>query len=213
MDCRPRRRSWACGPAVVLLALAVLSGCAQPETLPGGSEGRSGHPVDEVAAHRGRPCPKKLPPASTESYGFGVSDPADSAPALPVPEAAWVCRYDPRDSGPGPDGDGTTVGWVRHGAPRPVPSSRLPALEDQLRELVPAVADSVCTMDLGSRWMLVYSAGTDLTGVVVDDFGCQEVRLTDEPFRTVPGEATQPGTVPGVLTAPRALLTQLKAGR
>src|SRR3712207_6777562 len=141
MDCRPRRRSWASGPAVVLLALAVLSGCAQPETLPGGSEGRSGHPVDEVAAHRGRPCPKKLPPASTESYGFGVSDPAHSAPALPFPEAAWVCRYDPRDSGPGPDGDGTTVGWVRHGAPRPVPSSRLPALEDQLRELVPAVAD------------------------------------------------------------------------
>jgi hypothetical protein len=76
--------------------------------------------------------------------------------------------------------------------------------------LVPQHIDRVCTADLGSRLMLVYSHGNDLTGVVVDDFGCGDVRLTDEPFRTVPGEATQAGTVRGVLTDRGDLLNDIK---
>jgi hypothetical protein len=48
-----------------------------------------------------------------------------------------------------------------------------------------------------------------MTGLVIDDYGCQEIRLTDEPFQTVPGEASQPGTVAGVLLGPPALLRDL----
>lgn len=62
--------------------------------------------------------------------------------------------------------------------------------------------------------MLVYATGRDLTGVVVDDFGCGDVSLTDDPFTTPPGAATQDGTVAGVLTGTDELLPALKsAGR
>lgn len=208
---RPCRRPWAAPvPATVLLAAAMLAGCGTPA---GGSGTDSGSRVDEVAAHRGQVCPHQLPQASARSHGFGTSEPADSAPSLPVPESAWVCQYVPDDAASGPDGDGTTFRWVRNGQARRVAKSQLPVLGDYLRALAPPEGDRVCTASLGPRWMLVYATGTDLTGVVVDGFGCQDVRLTDEPFRTVPGEATQSGTVPGVLTGPTELLAQLVADR
>lgn len=59
--------------------------------------------------------------------------------------------------------------------------------------------------------MLVYATGRDLTGVVVDDFGCGDVRLTDDPFKTPPGDATQDTTVAGVLTGTDELLPALKS--
>ena len=64
----------------------------------------------------------------------------------------------------------------------------------------------VCTEELGPRWMLVLSRSGDLTGVVVDGYGCRDVRLTDEPFTTVAGE----GAVEGVLTGPADLLPLLE---
>jgi hypothetical protein len=54
--------------------------------------------------------------------------------------------------------------------------------------------------------MLVYTHLADLTGVVVDDYGCASVGLTDDPFKTAPGESDQVGTVPGVLSVPVGLL-------
>lgn len=63
----------------------------------------------------------------------------------------------------------------------------------------------MCTADLGTRVMLVYPDGPDLTGVIVDNFGCHDVRLTDDPAHTPPGYGTQRGTVTGILTAPSEL--------
>ena len=206
MRCRTRRQTLVAR----VVAVGVLASCAQPGTAPGPG-GSAGQRTDEVAAHRGQVCPRRLPEASEDTYGFGTSEPADAAPTLPVPESAWVCQYVPDDVGPGSDADGTAYGWARRGAPRRIAESRLPDLARHLGELAPAESERACTADLGPRWMLVYASGTDLTGVVVDDFGCRDVRLTDEPFSTVPGEASQPGTVPGVLTGPAELLMQLRA--
>ena len=87
----------------------------------------------------------------------------------------------------------------------------LAGLDQRLDALEPIESNQVCNMDLGPRFMLVYRHGTDLTGVSVDDYGCKDVRLTDDPFTTVVGEATQGGTVRGVLQAPPELLAELMA--
>jgi hypothetical protein len=195
--------------ASALLAVGVLAGCGDLVSSAGPGTPGSDASVDELAAHAGAVCPDELPAATDASFGFGTSTPAESAPALPTPELAWICRYNPTEAGPAPGG-GTTWGWVRDGDARPVDSARLTGLEGHLAALTPAEDKRACSADLGPRWMMVYSHGRDLTGVVVDDFGCRDVRLTDEPFRTVPGDAGQPGTVPGVLAGPAGLLDELK---
>ena len=197
--------------AAGLLTVGVLAGCADLGSTPPAADPPPSTSVDEVAAHDGKVCPKRLPESANADHGLGADESAESAPSLSVPESAWVCRYDPAAVGPGPEGDGTTYGWVRAGEVRPVDPARLLALQRDLTELAPAERNRVCTADLGPRWMLVYSHGNDLTGVVVDDFGCRDVRLTDEPFETVPGDATQPGTTRGVLAGPAALLIHLRA--
>jgi hypothetical protein len=61
--------------------------------------------------------------------------------------------------------------------------------------------------------MVVYNHGGDLTGVVVDDYGCRDVRLTDNPHTTPPGADDQDGTVGGVLNGGGAILDALGVGR
>lgn len=194
-----------------VLSVGVLAGCADSESSSGAvaTTTGTGSFVDEVAAHDGRVCPRQLPHSEdADDQGFGTFQPAESTPSLPAPEKAWVCQYQPTETGPAPDGDRPSLTWVRYGEAHPVDSSQLPALQQSLNDLAPADEGQACNDDLGSRWMLAYSHSKDLTGVVVDDYGCQDIRLTDEPFTTVPGEATQSGTVPGVLTGP--LLNELK---
>jgi len=70
-----------------------------------------------------------------------------------------------------------------------------------------------CNANLGSRFLISYAHEADLTGVVIDDYGCNEVRLTDNPFTTPPGQASQPGTVAGTLRGPDDLLDLVKASR
>ena len=41
--------------------------------------------------------------------------------------------------------------------------------------------------------------------VAVDQFGCDDVRLTDDPFDVEPGTSTESGIVPGVLRGPAGL--------
>jgi hypothetical protein len=196
--------------AASLIVALLVAGCGDPGSRAG--DAGPGSTTDEIAAHDGQVCPTQLPLEKNPGHGFGTARPAESAPSLPAPESAWVCQYSPTETGPGPDGNGTRFSWVRTGGASPVDSARLPGLEHGLTQLAPADDDRICTADLGPRWMLVYSRGTDLTGVVVDDYGCRDVRLTDEPFETVPGEATSGGTVvPGVLTGPTALLHDIKA--
>jgi len=206
----PTPRSRAAGAVLAALTVGVLAGCGGSEP-PLANDEPSAAPVDELAAHDGKVCPRRLPRSQDPDLWLGPTTPAESAPSLPPPESAWVCRYQPVDPAPGPDADDARPGWARDGEVRRVPPGRLPALERSLGQLEPAPDDRMCTADLGPRWMLVQAHDNDLTGVVVDEFGCRDVRLTDEPFETAVGEASQPGTVPGVLTGPASLLDLLQS--
>lgn len=193
------------GTVVALTAAVAVAGCSDPVT-PSQSV-----LVDEVAAHGGEVCPERLPLGEDPAgYGFGTEEPADATPALLALDSAWVCRYVATRVGPGPGGDGSTYRWSREGESEPVETARLAAIRQALDELQPQEAQ-FCPDDLGPRWMLVYAHRNDLTGVVVDDYGCGNVRLTDEPFKTAPGDPGQVGTVPGVLSAPTGLLSNIKA--
>ncbi|WP_309647797.1 hypothetical protein [Nocardioides sp.] len=193
--------------ATGLLALGMLSGCSDDAA--DRAVDPSADRPEELAAHDGEVCPAELPEADDE-HGFGTREPADSAPSLETPESAWVCVYNAVDVA-GEGAEGASYAWVRRGEATAVPDTALGDLAADLDALEPAADHRMCTADLGPRWMLVTVVGGDLTGVVVDGFGCGEVRLTDEPFTTVPGEASASGTVPGVLTGPDGLLPALQA--
>lgn len=201
----------ATGALAVTVTAGILAGCGSGGSATGSGSGPA--TVDEVAAHDGRVCPQRLPAREDPDEEFGTHEPADSAPSLLTPESGWVCRYDLIDVRPEPDGDGPRAGWVLQGPARAVDPARLRVIERHLAELVPAERDRLCPADLGPRWLLVYSHGNDLTGAVLDDFGCQDVRLTDEPFHTVPGDAAHGGAVPGVLKSPSGLLKELRRRR
>ncbi len=159
--------------------------------------------VDELALHEGKVCPKRLPTGDDpKGYGFGTEEPATVVPTIAIPDKGWVCLYAPVEGPRQPDGD-AFFKWIRGGSAIALGASSLAELSEQVSELAPPTgwAERMCTADLGPRWMLVISTQGDLTGVVIDDYGCNDVRLTDEPFKTAPGEAEQIGTVPGVLDA------------
>ena len=99
------------------------------------------------------------------------------------------------------------------GEPQPVAAQKLARLQRALAALAPADSERACTSDLGPRWMVVSSHDGDLTGAVVDDYGCRDVRLTDDPHETPPGEDDQGGVVGGVLQGGSALLDALGVGR
>lgn len=190
--------------ATALLLAAVGAGCTPVDPGPPGGGDRPRAVLDELDRHNGLFCPAHLPQEDDPGYGFGTSEPAAAPPTLPPIDEARICRYAARESGAAPDGDGTAYAWVRDGRPRRVEAADLPALERALDSLTPAARDRMCTADLGPRWMLSYVHDGDLTGVLVDGFGCREVRLTDEPFSTPPGASPQ-SLEPGVLTAPDLL--------
>lgn len=190
----------------------VLAGCdiADPGTSTAGSPTlRSG----ELNDAGGQPCPEELPVGDDPSgHGFGVEDAATHLPVLLDPQDAWVCRYDSLDRETSASG-GTVYGWRLFGGAEPVVPDDLPALRAALDELALVDPDRACTADLGPRWMVVYSHSGDLTGVVVDDYGCRDVRLTDDPHTTPPGADDQDGTVGGILDGGVAILDALGLGR
>jgi hypothetical protein len=190
--------------AIGALGLAALSSCGDEGSADSGTE-TSPSAVDEVGRHGGEVCPDQLPLGLREGGG----EPAGETPDLPVPEDAWVCVYDHVDEEPSEGGE-ASFAWVRHGDPHEVPADRMASVADALTHLVPADPDRMCTLELGPRYLLSYTTGTDLTGVVIDRFGCRDVRLTDEPFETAPGDVSQPGIPGGVLQAPPALLAELE---
>jgi hypothetical protein len=199
------RTRTAARAGALALALTLLPACSGDDPLlPEDDE-----PISEVAEHGGELCPADLP-TSPDTSGLGTGEPAPAAPSVATPEDAAVCLYEPQDTEADDAGGGTTYEWALSGAPVRVPTADLEVLADQLGSLTPTEPGGACTDDLGQRWMLVTVSGDDLTGVVVDDFGCGSVRMTDEPFETVPGEAAQEGTVPGVLDAPARLLERMK---
>ena len=73
----------------------------------------------------------------------------------------------------------------------------------------------MCPADLGPKVMFVLSSDEGLTGLVVDAFGCIEMRLTDDPFTHPAGTTSGRGTVPGLvglagpLPLPKVLLARI----
>ncbi|MFP5252673.1 MAG: hypothetical protein ACLGH4_02630 [Actinomycetes bacterium] len=206
-------RTRAIGRGRVLLSLATaalaLSGCGQTTLTANTPEVRTGELVDAG----GQPCPKRMPIGEDPSgHGFGVEEVADQPPTLLEVQEAWVCQYNPVDVGTTSSG-GAVFGWRREGQPQPVAADDLADLQDALDDLAPADRGGGCNDDLGPRWMVAYSHDGDLTAVVVDDYGCRDVRLTDDPHTTPPGADNQVGTVGGVLDGGAAILDALGVGR
>jgi hypothetical protein len=193
-------------------ATLALAGCQPPRASTATADDPEVRP-NELTDAGGRPCPRELPLGEDPSgHGFGTEKGADEFPTLLEPQDAWVCQYNTFDIGTTPSG-GTTYEWRRAGQPDPVGAPDLPELELALSALEPADRRRPCTADLGPRWMVVYSHHGDLTGVVVDDYGCRDVRLTDNPHSTASGSADQNGIVGGVLDGGAAILDALGVGR
>lgn len=196
----------------LVTALLALTGCDLPWSSTQVADTPEVRP-SELTDAGGRPCPAELPIGKDPSgHGFGNEEVADELPTLLEPQEAWVCQYNPFDVRTTANG-GTVYGWRRDGQPRPVAADDLKDLKDALHDLAPADRSGGCTADLGARWMVVYSHDGDLTGVVVDDYGCRDVRLTDDPHTTPPGADNQDGTVGGVLDGGPAILDALGIGR
>jgi hypothetical protein len=198
-------------PLGLAAAAIVLTGC----TLPGFGTPTADRPVvrpGELAEAGNRPCPHRMSVGDDPfDHGFGTHETADERPALLEPQKAWVCQYYSFDVGTAPKG-GTILGWRLVGGPDPVDSADIPQLRAALAGLVPADRSGGCTADLGPRWMVVYSHDGDLTAVVVDDYGCRDVRLTDDPQATPPGADDQDGTVGGVLDGGPGILAAVGVG-
>lgn len=146
-------------------------------------------------------CPDRLAQASSETNGFGTTTPARTAPRLPRPSAGIVCAYSAHLATR--NAEGAQFRWNRVGDPVTLSEEQRDALAADLAELKPPPESYACTSDLGPRWLLVYRSASGVVGVVVDDFGCREVRLTTDPAGIVAGEDPDPGLVRGVLFGPR----------
>ncbi|WP_068107036.1 hypothetical protein [Nocardioides dokdonensis] len=206
--------AWRRIGATLGLATAVLflAGCDLPWSGTPTAEDPEVRP-SELTDTAGQPCPQELPIGEDPSgHGFGIEEVADERPTLLAPQEAWVCQYNTFDVGTTASG-GAVYGWSRAGRPEPVAATDLPNLQDALDDLAPADRSGGCNDDLGPRWMVIYSHDGDLTGVVVDDYGCRDVRLTDNPTTTPPGADNQEGTVGGVLDGGAAILDVLGVGR
>ena len=214
----PTSRLAATGAAVVLALL--LGGCGGGESgapvaeepPPTGSS--PDEPTDESTGAPGRPCPRVLPAAGERA---GADEAAEELPELPPVRRAWVCRYHPAQLGDG-DGEGSSSGWERQGRAAPVADADLAPLADALDGLALLDLDTsqrVCTADLGPRFMVVLAdadAG-DLTGVVVDDFGCHDTRLTADPHSRPAGADGPGGAADGALQGGPRVLEALGVGR
>lgn len=203
---------WAANVGL-LSAVLVLAGCTGAIEASGSATAES--PTvrpGELSAASGQPCPQELPIGDDPSgHGFGVEHAADQLPNLLEPQEAWVCRYDSFDRESTASG-GTVYGWRLAGDAEPGAPDDLPSLQAALDDLTLPDREG-CTADLGPRWMVVYSHDGDLTGVVVDDYGCRDVRLTDNPHTTPPGADVQDSTVGGILDGGPAILDTLGLGR
>jgi hypothetical protein len=138
-------------------------------------------------------CPAVLPQPPGPDGWLGTDEPATAFPALPSFDRAWICSFGMKDL-PAP----SERRWILHDDVA-VDSSRLTELGKLLSGLRPPRYRG-CTDDLGPRWLVVVQAAQARIGILIDGFGCNSVRLTDNPLQTPPGEGTSQGTVPGELS-------------
>jgi len=175
----------------------ALAGCAAP-----GSDAPEPFTGDVA-------CPEVLPQPSPAEHGLGPHEPASSVPDLAAFDAAWLCTYVTADTGePDPDG-GALYGWVLADGPAEIPADRLPDVEAALEGLAVPEPMRACTSDLGPRHLLMTGSGDTTTGIAVDDYGCRDVRLTDDAWAVAPGESEDPDLVPGVLQGSGELIETL----
>lgn len=201
---RRRRRLLTAGAGAAVAAVMVTSivgpqlvgNDTSPDDAPLG-----GAKVGELAANGG-PCPATLPAPVDDpgGYGFGTRTSAQEEPRFTAPDTGWVCRYDPARIGQ--TSEGSVVEWSLNAAPRRLGENVLSQVSDVTNAISvfrgPS-ADRPCPANLGPRYALVTSAGGDLTGVIADSYGCGDVRLSDDPFLTAPGDPQEGnGTTPGV---------------
>jgi hypothetical protein len=198
--------------ATVVAAAALVScGSAHDPVTHSHLSASAADSVDDLSPHQGQFCPRVLPRASRATYGFGDERPAATTPTLSMPQEAWICEYVAKDVAPD-HSKGAWYEWVRRNAPRPLDTDERAAFSIALEHLQPPAEDSECTMELGPRYLVSYAYRQDLTGVVIDDYGCDDVHLTDDPFTTVAGDSSQPGMVTGVLRGPAGFLRALGVG-
>ncbi len=185
----------------VLLASACSGGAGSPVP--------TGEATGELSAHGGQVCPDRLPEPPEGADDSWVL--AKAVPTVSAFESAWLCQYAAEASPDVTPSGGVALSWVRQGEPVEFPESGLGSVETMLSSLGMYPDDVVCTDDLGPRWMVVLLTGDDLTGVVVDDFGCRKTRLTDDPFVIAPGHSRDSSLVQGVLAPPQGIVADLKA--
>lgn len=193
----------ACGVVAAVIAAGVVVPrlVTDDASVPGPSENPSASSTDELAEHGG-PCPVRLPfPTDDSGHGFGTSTPATTEPTFMTPDSAWVCQYG--NTIVGTNDAGTVMEWKLNDSIRRLDDAHLARVGAELADIT--LLDRKgrgCTQELGPRWLLVTAVDGDLTGVLVDGYGCQDVRLTDDPFSNSAGDPQAGATVPGVLTAP-----------
>jgi hypothetical protein len=179
--------------ALVLVASAALAltGCTN----------------DDSGARR-HACPEQLPtpPAGVE----GFRDFATELPKMPDADAAWLCKYVSAPTATPGSRSGAMV-WSLEGEPAQLPAAGAAAVSEMVQGFTAFPGDVACTLDLGPRWLVVFQAGEDTFGITIDDYGCREARLTDDPFSVAHGYSTDPRLVRGSLSTPRGVLVDLKA--
>ncbi len=193
-----RTRAVALGPVAVLLA-----GCTVVAS--------SGEPSPAITTFTSVECPDVLVQPDPPRRGFGTSDPVRAAPALGVPAVAWLCEYVAEDAGsPDPDG-GALYEWRLTTGPATVRDDALERVGALLAGLSVPPAERACTDDLGPRVLLTVVAGDRRIGLTIDDYGCREIRLTDDPWTVAPGEPSDPDLPGGVLLGPDGMLAELRS--
>lgn len=201
--------------ATAIVIVLLMGGCAKGEpitTKPAPAPTDTSvppTPPPTPASEDREKCPERLLDPDEQSGTLGAPGAAPRRPTIETPDAAWICSYGAKDDGANAGG-ATAYTWTRFGDVHPVGSSELNDLVTSLGGLVPVPNDRACLSNLGPRWLLVLERDGQRSGVTIDDFGCGDVLMTDDPFETAPGEAQQKGTVPGALNAPPSLLRQVK---
>lgn len=189
-------------PVSDLFDLATEPTMVIPEPAkPGQPEGES-----ELVAADNEPCPTAMP---TSPRDDAATTAAVSDARFMRPDQAWVCRYIATSSG-GPSTDQSGPGtWTLDGSVVELNKTQLRTIAPQLKGLTP-ITPNRCTLDLGPRWVLVLATEGDLTGIAIDDFGCNITSLTENPHTIEPGTLTQHGVVGGAFTLPPTFLEQLR---
>ena len=168
--------------------------------------------VDGTSDASGRVCPEQLP--VPEGGAEAPRDFAGELPDLPAADAAWLCQYTAdvleATTGDEPGGDQAWE-WSREGEPAEISVARLDVVDALTSGLVAFPEDVACTLELGPRWLVVLEADEELFGVAVDDYGCHEARLTDDPFEVAPGHSDDPRLPRGRLMPPTGVVDELKA--